>query len=124
MLDYDNAALAVSLDVYRKKLTKAKEIEIKEAAEEARETKPFWLLLDAPKVCILPPLLTPSTLIDYNFRFRLSPISSNRFSAPSSSTVRLIRRALRRRSSTSLCPSTANESRLRSSRLMSVRTRI
>lgn len=49
MLDYDNAALAVSLDVYRKKLTKAKEIEIKEAAEEARETKPFWLLLDAPK---------------------------------------------------------------------------
>ncbi|KAM0752756.1 hypothetical protein T439DRAFT_354244 [Meredithblackwellia eburnea MCA 4105] len=48
-LAYDNPALTLSLEVYRVKLTKAKEIEVKQAEEEAREVRPYWLLLDAPK---------------------------------------------------------------------------
>ncbi|KAL8293622.1 hypothetical protein RQP46_000323 [Phenoliferia psychrophenolica] len=48
-LSYDNPSLTASLETYRSKVTKAKETEVREAAEEAREVRPFWLLLDAPK---------------------------------------------------------------------------
>lgn len=48
-LSYDNSALTASLETYRAKMTKAKETEIREAAEEAREQRPYWLLQDAPK---------------------------------------------------------------------------
>ncbi|KAI5479849.1 endoribonuclease Dicer [Pseudohyphozyma bogoriensis] len=46
---YDNPLLTTTIKAYRSRITKAKETEIREAEEEGRELRPFWLLLDAPK---------------------------------------------------------------------------
>lgn len=48
-LAHDNALLAQNIEVYRKRLSIAKNKELKEAEEELRESRPYWLLLDAPK---------------------------------------------------------------------------
>lgn len=67
-LAHDNALLSKNLEVYRSKLTIAKTKELKEASEEGREIRPYWLLLDAPKaISDIIESLFGAVLVDSNF---------------------------------------------------------
>lgn len=49
-LDFDNETLAINLRLYRQRIEKAKATEFREAEEEQRPLRPYWLTLDPPKV--------------------------------------------------------------------------
>lgn len=51
--DVGQPGLTQGILVYRQKVTKAKHVELKEAEDEGRECRPYWLLLDAPKYVFL-----------------------------------------------------------------------
>lgn len=49
-LIYDHPQLETNMRLYRERVIAAKAKELKEAAEEAREPRPYWLTADPPKV--------------------------------------------------------------------------
>lgn len=49
-LVYDPPQLETNMRLYRERVVAAKEKELREAAQEAREPRPYWLTLDPPKV--------------------------------------------------------------------------
>ncbi|ORY81751.1 hypothetical protein BCR35DRAFT_303884 [Leucosporidium creatinivorum] len=67
-LAFDNAALAKSLEVYRGRITNARDAEIVQAAQEQRQLRPYWLLADPPKaVADIVESLFGAVLVDSGF---------------------------------------------------------